>query len=121
MVTELVVENGEDDDDIREAADKIISSTYQKHNITPDQLPPGAIEDAHRVATEMVESERQNQENPYYNLYLQQKQKTDLLETQLTAVRENKVARSDARTVDTLGSETGWAGQLGTNSAATRR
>jgi hypothetical protein len=100
----MTLENTETQNDraIREAADKIISSTCQKHGTTPDQLPAGAIDDARRVAAEMVESDVRNQQNEYYLLYEAQKKEMELLKAQLGAVRENKVARTDNRTVDSM-------------------
>jgi hypothetical protein len=87
---------------IREAADKIISATCTKHGITPDQLPEGAIADARRAATEMVESDQRNQSNEYFHLYQQQKQEAEALKAQLGAVRENRTAATDKRTVTSM-------------------
>jgi hypothetical protein len=87
---------------IRAAADKIIASTCAKHNMTPDQLPAGAVEDARRAAAEMLESDARNQSNEYYRLWEQQRQENEALKAQLGAVRENRAARADTRTVDTM-------------------
>lgn len=87
---------------ITAAADKIIASTCQKHGITPADLPAGAVDEARRVAKEMVESDARNQSNEYFHLYEAQKKETELLKAQLGAVRENKVARTDSRVVTSM-------------------
>ena len=81
---------------------RIVAANLAKHNKTIDQLPPGAMEDARRTAREMVESDQRNQNNEYFHLYNQQKAEAEALKTQLGAVRENRTARADTRTVDTM-------------------
>lgn len=92
----------ETDRAIREAADKLIQASCQKHGISPDQLPPDAIEDARRTAKEMIESDQRKQSNEYYHLYEQQRAENEALKAQLGAVRENKTARTDTRRVDSM-------------------
>lgn len=75
---------------INAAADKIIASTYAKHGIQPSQLPDGAVEDARRVAAEMIQSEYAKEQNEYYHLYNQEKQARETAEATLKAVRENR-------------------------------
>jgi hypothetical protein len=58
---------------ITAATDKIIASTCAKHNMTPDQLPAGAVEDARRAAAEMLQSEAAKEGNEYFHLYNQEK------------------------------------------------
>jgi hypothetical protein len=87
---------------ITAAADKIIASTCLKHGIQPSDLLPNAIEDARMAAREFVEAEARKQDNEYYHLYEQQKAETEALKAQLGAVRENRAAKADTRTVDTM-------------------
>jgi hypothetical protein len=87
---------------VNQATDKLIQAACLKHGITQDQLPAGAVEDARRTAREMVEADTRKQSNEYYHLYNQEKQAREAAEAQLTAVRENRTARADTRTVDTM-------------------
>lgn len=87
---------------ITAATDKLIASACAKHNITPDQLPQDSIDYARRTAREMVESEAVKEQNEYYHLYNQEKAAREAAETALKAVRENRTARADTRTVDTM-------------------
>jgi hypothetical protein len=81
---------------------RIVAASLAKHNMSIDQLPPGAMEDARRAAKEMLEADARNQSNEYFHLYQQQKQEAEALKAQLGAVRENRTARADTRTVDTM-------------------
>jgi hypothetical protein len=87
---------------VNEAAEKFIIATCQKHGLTRDQLPAEAVEDARRIAREGLESNQRNQNNEFYHLYTAQKAENEALKAQLGAVRENREARSDKRTVDTM-------------------
>ena len=83
---------------ITAATDSIIASTCQRRGITPADLPPGAVEDARRAATEMIQSEAAKESNEYYHLYNQEKQARETAEATLKAVRENRTVA--ANTVD---------------------
>jgi hypothetical protein len=87
---------------ITAAADEIIARTAARHNMQVADLPAGAVDDARRAAREMLESDARNQSNEYYRLWEQQRQENEALKAQLGAVRENRVARADTRTVDTM-------------------
>ncbi len=88
--------------DVNAAADQIIARTAAKHGISVSDLPAYAIEDARRTAREMVQSEAAKEQNEYYHLYNQEKAAREAAETSLKAVRENRTARADTRTVDTM-------------------
>jgi hypothetical protein len=81
---------------------RIITATCAKHGIQPADLPAGAVEDARRSAREMVESDARKASNEYYHLYEAQKRENEALKSQLGAVRENRAAKADTRTVDTM-------------------
>ncbi len=87
---------------VNAATDNLIQAACSKHGITLAQLPPEAIEDARRTAREMVESNQRNQQNEFFHLYQQQKAETEALKAQLGAVRENRTAKADTRTVDSM-------------------
>jgi len=94
--------NAENDRAIREAADKLIAAAAAKNGITIDQIPQSAKDDAYRFSRESVESNARNQSNEYYHLYEAQKKENAALQAQLGAVRENRAAKADTRTVDTM-------------------
>jgi len=87
---------------INAATDKIIESTCARHNIQVADLPPGAVEEARRAATEMIQSEARKESNEYYHLYNQEKKARETAEAQLGAVRENREAKADTRTVESM-------------------
>src|ERR1017187_7360889 len=87
---------------ITEATNKLIAQACLRHNISPDKLPNEAREEAARYAREQIESDQRNQSNEYFHLYQQEKARRELAEKQIGAVRENRVAKADTRTVDTM-------------------
>jgi hypothetical protein len=87
---------------VQDAVNKLLISAAAKHGIAVADLPHEAIEDATRYAREQVESDQRNQANEFFHLYQQEKARRELAEKQISAVRENRTARSDMRTVDTM-------------------
>jgi len=94
MVEATVPNESNQERAIRDAADKIINNTLSKHGITRDQLPPGAVEDAHRAAKEMIDAKAND---PYAQMYEQQKQENEALRTQLAALRDNRSVSTEAK------------------------
>jgi hypothetical protein len=98
----MTLDKAENDRAIQAAADKLIASAAARNGVTIDKIPPEAKAEALRYATESIASEASLANNPSHQLYLAAQKENELLKAQLGAVRENKVARTDTRTVDSM-------------------
>jgi hypothetical protein len=81
-------------------ANRIISATLQKHNMTLDQLNqqcPGAVEDARNTAKQMIERDTARKENPMYAELEQEREKSRLLQAQVNALKTSRTNTANDR------------------------
>lgn len=82
---------------INERAEQIINAAMEKHGIADRaQVPQSAVDDAKQTAKEQLEHEA----NPFYQQYLEEKQRRELAESQLNALqtaRTNTTAHAVAK------------------------
>jgi hypothetical protein len=71
-------------------AERLIAATCARHNVTRDNLKDEVIQDAARAAREKLEGERDLANNPYFNLYQQEKAAHAATSATLGAVQQNR-------------------------------
>jgi hypothetical protein len=71
-------------------AERLIAATCARHNVTRDNLKDEVIQNAARAARKKLEGERDLANNPYYNLYQQEKAAHAATSATLGAVKQNR-------------------------------
>lgn len=83
---------------IKAAANQMIAAAAQKGGYTIDQIPQEAKDDALAFARASFADEAKKQNDPYYRMYIEEKQAHDLTKNQLGAMSQSRDAAATSAT-----------------------
>jgi hypothetical protein len=86
---------------IETETNRIIAASCAKHNLPLSQLPPGAADDARRVATDTIAREEARRSNPMFAENELLRQKLESTEAQLLASKTARASTASATSANT--------------------